>query len=80
MGLIGPLHDQNVEYQGFQHLQLARTGVSNIGALNKGDKHRPKLGLAFFLLVLVLHPYLPKSEAETSYLPSDLPEASATAF
>ena len=80
MGLIGPLHDQNVEYQGCQHPQLARTGVSNTGALNKGDKYRPKLSLAFFLLVLVLHSYLPKSSAETSYLPSDLPDASATAF
>ena len=75
-----PLPYQNVEYQGFQHLQLAHTGVSNKGVLNKGDKNKPKLDLAFFLLVLVLHSYLPKSSAETSYLPSDLPDASATAF
>jgi len=54
--------------------------VSNKGVLNKGDKNKPKLDLAFFLLVLVLHSYLPKSSAETSYLPSDLPDASATAF
>ena len=80
MGSRGPPHDQNVESQEFQHLQLVHTGVSNIGALNKGDKHKPKLGLPVFLLVLVLHPFLPKSSAEKSYLPSDLPEASATAF
>lgn len=66
--------------RGFNTLQLAHTGVSNKGVLNKGDKNKPKLDLAFFLLVLVLHSYLPKSSAETSYLPSDLPDASATAF
>ncbi len=56
----------------FQHLLVHYWGVQQ-RSTKQEDKHRPKLGLAFFLSVLVLRHIL-KSSAETSYLPSDLPK------